>query len=84
MKQILRWLGANIYRVESVTNKASDADELKPVHKDVEKGVLLPDIHVLKNEEDTVPNLSTLSPSVADSDEAVGFNPYDTGVLRKD
>lgn len=79
MKRFFRWLGVNVSRGDSVTDTAGNPDI-----NIAEKGVLLPDLHAHANNDDTVPNLSVITSVEADSDESAGFNPYDTGVLRKD
>lgn len=84
MKRIFRWLGVNVSRGESVTDTTSDFESNEPDINISKKGVLLPDLHALENNDDTVPNLSIIRPNKADADESAGFDPYDTGVLKKD
>jgi len=76
MKNAIGALKAKLSRPKDpvVDNQSSDTLSVE--------NVLMPDIYA-KEDVDTVRGIKILDPSSPETDEASGFNPYDTAVLQK-
>ncbi len=86
MKRIIYWMEAILARAKAlmVTDETDDPENVETGDDNVhvsERRVVVPDIYA--NDKNTQPRHKIVDLSSPDSDETRGFNPYDTGSLKK-
>ena len=86
MKRIINWIEAILARAKAlmVTDPTGDPENVETGDDNDHvsaQSVVMPDIYA--DHKTTNPRLKVVDLSSPDSDETRGFNPYDTGGLKK-